>query len=296
MNTFQLECFLAVANFLNFAKAAEQMNVTQPSITRQIKSLENELKVELFHRTTRSVELTAVGRIFLDDARNIVLLSKRAAGRFEHPDEQPVLDFSIGCYGYAGLQSLPAVLQKLSSKYPNLHPNIRAFPDFSLLERVKEGSLDVALAFQGAEKEKNSLHFRELKKVSWICVLKADHPLTELKSIDADHLADYPIILQTPVHAMTNVTQMQWLLTNTRSPSELHLCESPEAALLLVEAGIGIAILPDIVYSFERLSLAAIPLAGIEPISWGVYHKRGTSNPLAKDFVRFMQEIQYVEG
>lgn len=65
MNLFQLECFLAVAECLNFARAAESMNITQPSITHQIRSLETELNTRLFHRTTRTVALTAEGRIFL---------------------------------------------------------------------------------------------------------------------------------------------------------------------------------------------------------------------------------------
>ena len=75
MNTFQLECFLAVASHLNFARAAEQMKITQPSITHQIQTLENELTVKLFRRSTRTVELTTEGHIFLSDAKNIVATS-----------------------------------------------------------------------------------------------------------------------------------------------------------------------------------------------------------------------------
>ena len=58
MNTFQLSCFLAVAETLSFARAAEQLNITQPAVTHQIHSLETELNVKLFVRTTRTVNLT----------------------------------------------------------------------------------------------------------------------------------------------------------------------------------------------------------------------------------------------
>ena len=61
MTIFQIECFLTVAEFLNFAKAAEQMNISQPAITRQIQSLENELGGKLFQRSTRVVRLTENG-------------------------------------------------------------------------------------------------------------------------------------------------------------------------------------------------------------------------------------------
>ena len=127
MNLFQLECFLAVAECLNFARAAEKMNITQPSITHQIRSLETELNTKLFHRTTRTVALTAEGRIFLHDAENIVFMSLRAIHRFQCPDSQPILDLVIGCQDFAGLQDVPAVFQRLAAEYPNLHPHTRTF-------------------------------------------------------------------------------------------------------------------------------------------------------------------------
>ena len=291
MNTFQLECFLAVASYLNFARAAEQMNVTQPSITRQVKSLESELKIKLFHRTTRSVELTIEGRIFLDDARNIVALSKRAADRFGHLSDQPSLDFSIGCQGFAGLQMLPAVLQTLSIKYPNLHPYIKNSFGFSLLDFVEEGRLDVAVGFQDSGKKNSSLHFRELKKTFLTCIVKADHPLAKRKSAHIDDLANHPLILFDPAHMMGNMAQLQWRLTNTHSPSEMYLCESPEAALLMVEAGFGLSILLDIVYPFEGMHLITIPLEGVEPFSWGIYYKDVRPNPIVKEFIHLMEEI-----
>lgn len=72
MNTQQLECFATLAKTLNYARTAEQLSMTQPAVSRQIKSLENELGVQLFQRTTRSVTLTQIGWQFLPDARQIL--------------------------------------------------------------------------------------------------------------------------------------------------------------------------------------------------------------------------------
>ncbi len=66
MNTFQLKCFLTVTETLNFARAAQLLNITQPAVTHQIRSLENELNVRLFKRTTRNVELTHEGQLFIN--------------------------------------------------------------------------------------------------------------------------------------------------------------------------------------------------------------------------------------
>lgn len=64
MNTTQLECFMAVANFLNFSRAAEALRITQPAVSHQISTLEDELDARLFHRTSKSVRLTQEGYIF----------------------------------------------------------------------------------------------------------------------------------------------------------------------------------------------------------------------------------------
>lgn len=82
MNTVQLECFLTVAEMLNFAKAAQFLNITQPAVTKQIKSLEDELGVRLFKRSTRNVELTNEGKLLINDAHIIINTSRRAKSRY----------------------------------------------------------------------------------------------------------------------------------------------------------------------------------------------------------------------
>ena len=82
MNTFQLECFLTVAETLNFARAAEILNVTQPAVTKQIKNLEDELHTRLFKRSTRSVTLTPEGILLINDANVIIQTITKAKNRF----------------------------------------------------------------------------------------------------------------------------------------------------------------------------------------------------------------------
>lgn len=96
MNTFQLDCFIAVADTLNFARAAERLGITQPAVTHQIQTLENELDIKLFARSTRSVKLTPEGVLFLNDAREILTISMRAKRRFKNPDIQNIQKFALG--------------------------------------------------------------------------------------------------------------------------------------------------------------------------------------------------------
>ena len=88
MNTTQLECFLAVAQNLNFSKAAESVALTQPAVSHQIRSLEEELGVQLFTRTSKSVTLTRAGMQFIGDASAILRIANTARTRLNEPQAQ----------------------------------------------------------------------------------------------------------------------------------------------------------------------------------------------------------------
>ena len=83
MNTTQLECFVTVANFLNFSRAAEHLRITQPAVSHQINTLEDELGVKLFHRTSKSVRLTQEGYMFTQSAGEILKISEFSKARLK---------------------------------------------------------------------------------------------------------------------------------------------------------------------------------------------------------------------
>ena len=87
MNTTQLECFMEVANFLNFSRAAERLRITQPAVSHQISTLEDELGVKLFHRTSKSVRLTPAGDLFTQYAGEILKLSRLSKARIKEPPQ-----------------------------------------------------------------------------------------------------------------------------------------------------------------------------------------------------------------
>ena len=107
MNTIQLECFIAVAQHLNFSRASESLKITQPAVSHQIQTLEEELGVKLFRRTSKSVSLTSEGIQFLPDAELILRTAHSARerlGRHEH-----FIPFEIGCHNHLEQKLLPPV-------------------------------------------------------------------------------------------------------------------------------------------------------------------------------------------
>lgn len=105
MNTIQLECFLSVAEHLNFSRASEELKITQPAVSHQIRSLEEELDVRLFRRTSKSVSLTQEGMLFLPDAQLILKTALSARERLGRHEQ--LTPFEIGCHNHMELRLLP---------------------------------------------------------------------------------------------------------------------------------------------------------------------------------------------
>lgn len=149
MNTFQLSCFLAVAEYLNFSQAAQQLHVTHPAVSQQIQSLEKELNVKLFQRTTRSVKLTEEGKAFLNDARQIVAISDRAKKRFDSTMPGTLEVLSLGFYNFPCMFLLSDALEQLHAERPQLHPRLQVIPFQHIYRMLEEGDLDAVVGVQG---------------------------------------------------------------------------------------------------------------------------------------------------
>lgn len=290
MNTFQLTCFLAVAETLNFAQAAELRGVTQPAITHQIHTLETELNVRLFNRTTRTVKLTPEGQAFLNDAKNIVMLSERAVKRFENPSYQDIRTLSIGCHIPGHLFLLAETLRQMSIKYKNMYPQIQVVPFKHLYRLLAEGDVDIIFAFHENSTKKMPFTYKEIGKVPIVGYCAAGHPLANYQCLTTNELKREKLILHDPKKSPDSITTLQMQLMENRSPSDLFFCDSEEAAITLAQAGYGIAFLPGTLRP-QAPSIVRIPINGLEPLSFGMYYKTLSGNPILKDFVQFAREL-----
>ena len=289
MNTFQLTCFLAVAETLNFARAAEHLHVTQPAVTQQIHSLEKELNAKLFKRTTRTVRLTEAGLVFLGDARRIVALSERAKKRFENPYGMAIQTLSIGCYSYAQLFLLPPMLKQLAAQYPDVHPRLQVVPGQHLYRLLEEEDVEAVIGFREPSFKKISANYREIAKVPVVCICPFENPLSRKQAVALDELKGEKLVLFDPAKAQEDSARLQGRLMEGRAPSAFYFCESAEAVIILVESGLGISILPDL-FIPPDLSLARIPIQGVEPVSFGIYYKSVQGNAPLKELIRIMKE------
>ena len=288
MNTFQLSCFLAVAEYLNFSQAAQQLHVTHPAVSQQIQSLEKELNVKLFQRTTRSVKLTPEGAAFFSDARQIVALTERARHRLQGPKGREFQVLSLGCGEPFQLFWISSLLEQLRSALPQLHPRLCTEPIPRLFRMLEDGDLDALLSFRVSHPPKGDILYRETGKAPLVCLLPREHPLAGRKSLCVEELRKERLVLLTP--AKPQPEALHTLLGRTvgdRTPAELYFCESTEAVAALVGAGYGAALLPDL-FPPEELPFARVPLEGAAPVSFGVYYRSRPSSAALREFLRLV--------
>lgn len=290
MNTVQLECFVSVAEHLNFSKASKVLKITQPAVSHQIQTLEEELEVKLFHRTSKSVSLTQEGILFLADAQLILktaLSAKERLGMREH-----FIPFELGCHNHMELNLLPPILKQLMQEFPLLRPSIRLVPFPSLISLVENSQVQAALGIK-EESKKSILLFKELCVVPVACVCSPEHPLAQHQTLTKDQLKGN-FIACSPRQISNAVFSAQSGVLADLPPEQRFYTENIESALALAKAGIGYTLYPDIPQAREA-GLCYLPVHDLPGISFGVYYPYGQNHPVLKRFLTLISRSLKME-
>ncbi|HJA18699.1 MAG TPA: LysR family transcriptional regulator [Candidatus Mediterraneibacter ornithocaccae] len=286
MNTIQLECFLAVAEHLNFSRASEVLRITQPAVSHQIQSLEEELDVKLFKRTSKSVSLTQEGIQFLPDAQLILKTALSAKERLGQHEQ--FIPFELGCHNRMEINLLPPILKKLTEFCPLLRPVIQIVPFPSLLSQVENKQVHAAFGIK-EEQKKSSLYFRELCSAPMACICSPGHPLAQFDSLTKDQLSG-SIIACSPRQIADPIFSIQNSIVAKLRPEQRYFSENMESALTLVKAQIGYTLYPDVIPAREP-DLAYIPVTDIPKMSFGVYYRYDDDHPVLRRFLMLCREL-----
>lgn len=287
MNTVQLECFLAVAEYLNFSRAADFLKITQPAVSHQITSLEDELGARLFMRTSKNVSLTEAGLMFMEDASSILRIVSGAKNRLGMGGSD-VLFLTVGCHNQSELDLLPPVIHRLAGRFPTLHPSVKLIPFKSMANLLEDERIHVMFGFQQDDQRKPVGIFHELARTPLACVCSTGHPCAGRTCLSVDELKG-PMVLGEPHRLPACVLQSQIRVSSSCHPSELFFADTYESILALVRAGLGYSLLPFYPGS-DKKGLCYIPVKGIPPLTFGLYHKGVKGNTILKEFIRLLDE------
>lgn len=291
LNTQQLESFVQVAESLNFARAAEILNVTQSAVSRQIQGLEEELNTKLFYRTTRTVLLTPEGNIFLEHAKQMLEQLRIAAARMQHHSIAGTRVLRIGCESEGELAFLREVLRTCRQTIEAFHPYLRILPHRALLNLFFQGELEVLFGFEDGLPVRDGLVFTPLRQVPLCCVVPHDHPLAQHPHIDEETLFAQELVLCNAYTIPPQATALQNRIAQHLSPQRIHVSENAQVVRMLVQAGYGCAILPRPAAGDPELTY--LPLAGAAPLRYGICCAKTAGDALLKQFVHLAQQVAH---
>lgn len=259
------------------------IRVTRPAVSHQIRSLEEELGVKLFRRTSKSVSLTPEGILFLPDA-NMILKTAMSAKERLGSRERP-MPFDIGCHSQAELRLLPPVLKELCRELPALRPQLHIVPFESLFGMVENRQLHIAFGL-ASDSKKTVLSYRELFSCPVVCICAPDHPLASSGPLTRDLLRG--ALITSPPHRISEaVLGIHAQISASLSYRGRYFCENIEGILTLVKAGLGYTLYPDIPRMREA-GLRYIPVADLPALSFGVYYRPDNDHPALRRFLRLL--------
>ncbi|MBD5111308.1 MAG: LysR family transcriptional regulator [Ruminococcaceae bacterium] len=189
-----LQYFLAVTREQSISGAAESLYLSQPTLSRQLKELEEELGKQLFIRGSRRITLTEEGMILRKRAEEIIELVKRAEDEITQSDETIAGDITVGTGETDGLRFLARAARSLQTDYPLIHLNIISGDKARVMEELDRGLIDFGIVFGDIDTSKYEF-IRLPHKDIWGVMMRRDSPLAQKREITADDLIDKPLII-----------------------------------------------------------------------------------------------------
>ena len=256
VSTRQLQAFLNLAEQRSFTRAASLTHLSQPAFSALIRTLETAVGARLFDRTTRSVELTAEGRVFVDPARRLLTDAERAFGDMRDHAARRRGRVSVAVLPSLAAGWMPAVLARFHGKYPGIELDVADVLSDACIQRVRAGNADFALA--SARADSAELQAEPFCTDDFHVVCRRDHPLASKRRLQLQDLAPYPIV---QLARSSSVRQhLEAAIYPMRLQTVMEL-EQLSTVAGMVRAGLGLSVVPTLtLFHFDSPELATRPL------------------------------------
>ncbi len=243
MELRQLRYFLALAEELNFTRAAARLNISQPPLSVQISQLEDELKVQLFHRNSRKVELTEAGRMFQQRIMDTLGHLDDAVARTQAVEQGLAGHIDIGLSGSHFHSLLPDRIRSHTLQFPDISIVLHEMQPVTQLEVLRRGRLDASIS--RSEINDETLYSTRLWKDPVVVAMPTGYPPLQKPVISLEDLRHERFVLLRPESSVFAQKIHGACLAAGYSPQVAqHVVEIP-AQLRLVAAGLGVALVPE---------------------------------------------------
>lgn len=294
MDFRQLRYFIAVAEEENIGRAAKRLHISQPPLTRQIKQIEDELGVSLFNRTPRGMELTDVGRLFLEEARNIEILFDQATERTLQAAQGRLGRLDVAIFGSGIINAIPQIMQAFTETHPDVKVHLHQMNKGEQIEALRQRRINVG--FNRMLVPLPDITSELVLTENLLLAVNERHPLSRLDSIPFAALKDHPLILFPSVGRPNFIDKVIRICGELGFfPQIAQEVGDAVTGVALVAAGFGICVVPK--------SLTALTLQGVvfRPISdlrdhWAVdlscIYRTCDESPILKEFLKTVRHYR----
>tara|TARA_B110000238_G_scaffold188178_1_gene218928 strand:+ start:3059 stop:3997 length:939 start_codon:yes stop_codon:yes gene_type:complete len=243
MTITQLHYVLAVAEYQNFTKAAEKCFVTQPTLSMQIQKLEDQLKVQIFDRSKKPIELTEVGRKIVNQAKNIVNEADRINDIVDQQKGFIGGEFRLGIIPTVMPTLLPMFLKTFIKRYPKVKLKIEELTTEEIIQRIKDGHLDAAIAATPLKQEQ--IKERVLFYEPFVGYVPQNHRLSSKSKLEVSDLDIDEMLLLEDGHCFRDGVLNLCKALKSQNTDEFQLeSGSIEMLIKLANEGMGMTLLP----------------------------------------------------
>lgn len=282
MDLRQLRYFTTLAETLNFHRAAEKLNMSQPPLTVAIRKLEQDLGIALFERDPRGVQLTSAGRAALPAARAALDQAEQVRVAARQGARGLRGRLSVGFIGSAVGELLPRIISPYRQAYPEVELVLSEMNSVDISHAIRARSLDVGLVRLPLSDEAG-LAVTVIERDELVVAAQAESYPPSVKRLALTNLSDTPLIIYSQVSALNAIILLACQKAGF-APRIAQEAVQVQTILSLVQAGLGAALVPARTAQFAPSGLRLIPLSEPIAIEMGIACAHG-AGPLARNFV-----------
>lgn len=284
-----LRQFIAVAEELNFRRAAQRLHMTQPPLTQGIQRLEAQLGLQLFDRSQPRVRLTAAGAALLDEARVLLSQTEKAIETARRAERGLTSLLRVSFVPSVGQHLLPDIVLAFRRDHPAAHLELTAQTSSQQLEGLRRGTVDVAIIVSPAERlATDGLGYELLTRAGVCAALPAAHPLARRRRLRLEELAHEPFVLMPAAHSPAFMGSIYSACSKAGFMPRVVQEASPiQAVLAMVACGVGVSLVPDAARLDGRDAVRFVSLVHRPRLDYelSAVWLRGTETPILRQFV-----------
>jgi LysR family transcriptional regulator, benzoate and cis,cis-muconate-responsive activator of ben and cat genes len=292
MELRHLRYFIAVAEEQNVTRAAARLHVSQPPLSRQIHDLEEELGVELFERTGKSVRLTDAGRVFLIEAQAALLRVEQAVQCVRAVASGKNGELHLGYAPSPTVGTLPPALRAFQQKFPSVRVILHDMSSMEMLIGLREGKLHAALMVQPSRQALRGIVFEKVRTYPMVIAMSPAHRLSARRSVTLRDINGEPLV----VYSQKEYPDYHELIERVAGAKKklpfAEECDSGMSLIAAVESGKGVAIMAASIADTAGKRLSYVPLTPKPPPAVvGIAYRKDRFTALTRSLVEIVLEM-----